>query len=927
MKPLKLTISAFGAYSESAVIDFTKLGDKGLYLITGDTGAGKTTIFDAICYALYGRPSGDIRSEKMLRSKYASGETKTYVELEFLCRNEKYIVRRNPEYMRPKKGKPDEMTSEKSSVSLTYPDGRTITGIKEIKASINEIVGLDEKKFKQIAMIAQGDFMNVLNASTEERTKIFREIFHTERYEKLQNSLLEIARKSRENYNLLSNSIISEIQRLECDETSEYYSTLCNLKDKNSLVVADISEIEEIIDSINLSDEKILLETNEKISKINKQLQQINIEISKAEDIEKLLNQLDDMKQRVEKGKVYREQCMSDFENKKHNNEKAQSVATEIGLLKDKLPLYEQLENLQINKNKTNNEINSEKIRLKEFENKYKQNIITLEIKEKRFEELKNCEIDCQKVENRMKELKIHSDNLYLLKKTLDKYFTVQNDFQKIQKSYISAREIFESKNNHYNFLNRSFLDAQAGILAQTLKNGERCPVCGSEHHPFPAQLADNAPTEENVNSAKFDMEKAQKNMTKLSSDAAETKAVLSQIKSQLDEKSNMLYFKILQPLELNIRIQDNIALTNKEIIEAESLYKKYTFDIEEKNKINKLLDNLKTENENLKNNINSYKQSIAVLMQNFEHQSSRIDELSNMLTYRTFDEAQKIINEKQLQIKQLEAEYEKAKILVEKCDKRLFELNGSIKSINEQLDGTERPDINALVEKKSIIDKQLEIINKEKENISLRKNSNTKAINNIKNREDALEKSRKQYSSLNSLSMTANATIGGKEKITLETYVQMKYFERVLVRANIRFRIMSNNQYEFVHSQKAESNRSKTGLEIDVVDYYNGTQRSVKSLSGGESFMASLSLALGLADEIQSQAGGIQIETMFIDEGFGSLSEQALNQSINVLSGLTEGNRLVGIISHVSELKERINKQIIVTKDKFGGSKVKIEV
>ncbi len=1075
MRPIKLTISAFCAYSNTVVIDFTKLGEKGLYLITGDTGAGKTTIFDAICYALYGKPSGDIRNEKMLRSKYAKPEIKTYVELEFLCGNKIYTIHRNPEYIRPKKGRPNEFTSEKASVYLKYQDGRVITGINEIKTAIKEIVGLDEKRFKQIVMIAQGDFLKVLNATTEERTKIFRDIFHTEPYERLQKSLYELSADLKRKYKLINDQIASEVSHLECDEHSELYEEFSDLKVSNRNSAVNISEIIEIMKKINSDDERTISDLNERIFLLDKQREQLGIKIENAERTRKLTEELEKIRQRIKLGDEYCKNAALDFESKESNIKKAERLAVEIEGLNEKLPIYEQLKDCTNNKKVCEDkykewliEIDNLKKDISDSKNKLEQN-------QKRFEELKDSEINGIKTENKIKELDVKLKDLKkfigiltqynnlnitldILKKEMDNlnqnisqirerleiFDRYEVDLQKEENSkselisrlneteslntllneyknqdaelnytqsmYISLQSVYDSKNEIYISLYRKFLNMQAGIIASTLRDNERCPVCGSLSHPFPAQLESNAPTENDVNNAKYNMEISRKNMEaksvkceKIRSALSEKKkqiqqkiiqlyssdftiselcenindninsikdriqksqdlikkynlgikekqqlevelkknieihqntenkylntaSELKQYKIQIEENSKTFYSEIFENNILSEKLKSNIYITEKEIEVKKSLLRRYNSELKEKNEISEQIKNINFNIEKLSNNINAAVQESKINLQKCENYNDRISEIRAKLTYKTYTEAQNKIAEMQSEKQRLEEEYKKSYEQLNKYNIGISGLKSKEEVIKKQLRTSEKEDVSMLIEQKNFVNQQYKFLTNEKESLMSRQNLNLKTTNNIILKQKEFEDAERQFICFNNLSDTANAALSGKEKITLETYVQIKYFERVLARANVRFMVMSNGQYEFVHAEQAESNRSKTGLEIDITDHYNGTRRSAKSLSGGESFMASLSLALGLADEIQSQSGGIKIDTMFIDEGFGSLSEEALNQSVNVLSGLTESNRLVGIISHVSELKERINNQIIVAKNRFGGSTVKIE-
>lgn len=929
MKPLQLTVSGFGAYSDKTVIDFTKLGNEGLYLITGDTGAGKTTIFDAICYALYGSPSGENRSDKTIRSKYASDDTKTYVELIFKLHNDTdqiYKICRNPEYVRSSKRK-NGTANEKKSVTLECPDRTILTKSSDVDNKIREIIGLDEKKFKQIIMIAQGDFLKVLVASTEERTRIFRDIFHTEKYLKLQNKLYEDTKISKSNYEYLNDNIISEINKFDCNENNQNFIKLKEFISDNGRYFSNLSEIINCMEKIISDNEESQRKLYIQLAEVQEKFDYINIKVGKAEDLIKLINNRDKVNIEIQKAEEQYRQYEEKYNSKKQNEKLTEEIAKSITRLEEKLPIYKQLGTLQNNKCESEKNINTIQNQIDKADKEYNQISDKLEKCSKELESLQNTEVYIEKCNSIDSNLHKRLEELDLLKKIMDDCITYNRKLKEKQTEFKKSADKYDTELERYNNLERRFLNAQAGILAEKLKDGEKCPVCGSLHHPEPARISCDVPTEDMVKNAEKNKNSAHNIMTDLSVEVGKIDQALSILKNQIKAKSKEIYLEDLSGKQLLETVTTDISETQKKINNNKELLNKYLKDLTRKKQIQEEPEKLISKQKQLEKNINYLNINKASETQKVESCKKQITELSNNLEYKTLDSAKESVKKMHSQKAELETELADAKKVFENSEKYLIELRSGAVTLNEQIKGAEKPNVEKLKNEQKLISEQKKILDKQNMELQTKIKLNKNIVTTVKAKGEEFDKAQKKYSALNSLSMTANATISGKEKIMLETYVQMEYFERMLERANSRFLDMSGGKYEFVHSEEADNKRSKTGLEINVIDHTNNTVRSAKSLSGGESFMASLSLALGLADEVQSNAGGIQIDTMFIDEGFGSLDNKALENAITVLGRLGESNRLVGIISHVAELKERINKQIIVTKDKSGSSTARIEI
>lgn len=779
MKPWKLTISAFGPYAEKTEIDFSKLGDHGLYLITGDTGAGKTTIFDAIVFALYGEASGEVREAGMFRSKYAKKETQTYVELEFFHQEKHYTIRRNPEYMRPKE-RGEGFTTKKADAVLYFPEEeerQPMTKTKEVTKAVTEILGVDYQQFTQIAMIAQGDFLKLLLAGTTERAEIFRRIFHTGMYQEVQKRLKDAADEKKKQYDAVYADSSRAMAGCMCEGKSE---AACHLRElKREKFEGKLEEGLEALLTL-LEEEKAQLEVwKQENGRLEQQIQKENQLFGKAEHMERIQAQLREKENQMQKMQEEEKEMETACRNAKQEAEHVEEL-------------------------------------------------------EQRIQELREEKKQIQEVAERKRRLCRQEE---ILKK-------MQTDYEKASARREQLRTIYEQKN-------RQFLDAQAGILAGELQEGMPCPVCGSIHHPNPARRIAEVCSKEELEQRKKELERAEAWAEKCSQEAGQQQGTVHAARQEL-----------LQKLAENQRTQGAANIQKAEEQRMGALETQNTEDW-----------NI----EGLEAQIAEYVREKQRLETNLRVQTER---------YQTL----------QMQMEGLRA---------------------AVKTLRGQLVECEAVDLEKIRERIQKWKKQQEEAHRKQLEQYTAYKKNREIFDSVTKNQDILAAAEQAYGWMKTLADTANGTLKGKQKIELETYIQMAYFERILRRANLRLLAMSSGQYELKRRKEGENKKEKAGLDLNVVDHYNGTERSVKTLSGGESFQASLALALGLSDEMQSYAGGIQLDAMFVDEGFGSLDEQSLDLAIKALGSLTEGNRMVGIISHVAELKERIEKKIVVSKKK----------
>lgn len=917
MRPLKITMSAFGPYAGEVTLDMQKLGKSGIYLITGDTGAGKTTIFDAISYALYGEASGNYRENTTLRSKYASADTPTFVELEFEYNNEIYKINRNPEYPRPNK-RGEGFTKQSANAELVMPDGSVITKIKEVSAKVEEIIGINKNQFSQIAMIAQGDFRKLLNCETNERSKIFRKIFKTEPYHNIEIKLSSLFNELKRNREKEKSGIEQYINQLKCNENDTLSLELERAKSGDVLIEDVIKLAGEIINKDMLEYTK----TQKNIESINEEIEKINSNIKLYENQEATKKAYAKASAKLEELKTKRNECEKAYKSAEAQRERLEDLTRKINLINSKMPKYDELKSLE-------NSINEKTQSFEKSNNllKLKQQEITLLEKEideksKALEEVKGADLLVQKLTVQKEEINKKAEALKELKTEIDRCKTEQKNLKNAQSFAKSALDEYGALENEYNQIYIAFFNEQAGIIADELKDGEPCPVCGSTSHPNLARKSENAPSQADVESAQNLVKKAQEKADKARDTASALKSRFDEIAANVKSAAKKLF-----------GTDDNVFEDYNSNINA--LKKEYDCT----------LALLKTANEKL----NLYQKLDKEIPKIQEKQKSLSDEISTLNTQKASDEAFISENTKRVTSIKSELDFESADLAKDKL-KEYTNLSNDIKnaieksknafddikskydtqkgtkaSLENALKEFKKIDLAALNEKSLKLNEYKKDVDKTAKSLYSRIESNKLLVDNISEKRDILKGYDDKYVWLKALSETANGDISGKEKITLETFVQMTYFDSIIRKANIRLLTMSDGQYEFVRRSDAETLKKNEGLALDVIDHFNASTRSVSTLSGGESFMASLCLALGLSDEIQSSNGGIKLDTMFVDEGFGSLDGEALDRALSALTSLSQGNRLVGIISHVDALCDRIDNKIVITKDRTIGSNAQI--
>lgn len=923
MKPTRLVISAFGPYKDRVEIPLDRLGTNGIYLITGDTGAGKTTIFDAITFALFDVSSGGNRSKKMFRSLYADESTPTYVEMDFIYRQEKYWIKRIPEYNRLKKSG-EGYTRQNSDAHLIYPDGREISGVAKVNQAINELLGIDKDQFTQIAMIAQGDFLDLLLAKSEDRQKLFRNIFKTNNFDLIEQRLREersLYSRKLLDLDVMDRSILDSLRIHRENERLE--ELLGQEKPWHSRELLALIEEE-------LEGERKAYEENKRL------LDQKSKDLGQTEDhYKRLKKHLEDQ----EKLETYRKDLVKvleveedlSLEEKRLEGHEARGKKLNLDLarLKEDLEVYSQLETwkkdlAQMAKRDEIAGLEEEKLRIK---------IKALEEEkedlEKRLLEAPKRREDLVIKTGEKKEVTRLDDQVFDLRISLNSLDQEEKNLIKEEKLLIKLRENYQLSKEDFDKAEEAYFQGQAGLLALSLKPASPCPVCGSKDHPAKASLDENLPSEEELKKMKERRDMLADKVQEIFASYEGLKARLDSRKTQiLDqargilekeyEKLDEAFHKDLVDLEANLS-KSTIILDSQ----LEELMEGLAEDEKDQARLDKLkkdLEETKVEGEKLKEEARNLKSSQEIL-------STRIDEKSESLTFESRKEAQDHYRILAREEEELRRELENFKLVYEKNISSKASLESAIKVLEEGLDPSDQGNLDDLEEKLENLSGQVkEFRSLDKELYALLEN-NKSGLDKLKDSQKMRLKLELKYSQINDLYKTVAGQLSDKEKIKFETYVQMAYFEEIIDRANDRFRQMTNGQYELRRKVDENDRSSQAGLDLEVKDFYSLDRRDIRTLSGGESFKAALSLALGLSDTVQMYAGGIELETMFVDEGFGSLDKESLNQVIRTLVKLSEGNKLIGIISHVDSLKDRIDKKIIVKKDKSGASSVDFEV
>ena len=922
MRPINLTMSAFGPYAGVQMLDMAQLGAEGLYLVTGDTGAGKTTIFDAICYALYDEPSGASRDARMMRSTYADVNTDTYVELTFDHMGKTYRVKRNPSYERRKK-KGEGTTMQDAAAELYLPDDSVIANRTKVNSYLQELLGVDREQFSQISMLAQGEFKELLVAESGDRQKIFSKLFHTSRYFVLQKRLQDETRRLQSERDDMKKSIEQYISGIVCGEDDPFGLSVQKAKDGQM----PIDEVITLIGKLIVT-EKARTDSYEKqISTLETRVGELDTLIGKAQQTEKARVQLE--KTHLELANVQNDRTTAEAElnRTKEAFPETEELQRQAAVINNELPNYEKLDE------KRKNIADEEQLLQRQNEQAEKGRMLVTD-KQKSIEKLRQEQTQLADAGEKIVAITASREKMadavdYLndISRLLMEYSRRKQAVDKAQKQYLFDNDMYTRKQDMYEHMSTLYRNAQAGILAKDLKEGQACPVCGATEHKLLASLPKEAPTDAQLDDAKKDADKARDRANASATDAKVKLASVMEIRNSIIEQAGR---KFDDPEDIDVlpeKVEKNIGYYNEKIAEADRQIEAERKRVSRRDELAAKLPQEEETFAGMQVKLAELERNISALTAKVVSDREQATELAAGLRFRNRSEAETKMNEILGRAKKLQDSFDTAEKRYNAVIQGIKTLEGQIKALTDTLESAEKLELAKLEEDKTAVRDELGRIRLLMQDGNSRIRANETAMANISRKSDELLAKEKKYVSVKSLYDTASGNVSGKNKINLEAYIQMSYFDRIIQRANLRFLKMSDGQYELGRVTDSSDKRSQIGLDLCVVDHYNG-RRDVKSLSGGESFMASLSLALGLSDEVQASAGGIQIDTMFVDEGFGSLdTEKTLPQAYKALVSVTEGRKLVGIISHVTELKEKIDKQIVVEKDRTGRAKARLVV
>lgn len=919
MRPLTLTLSAFGPYAGTTTLDFSRLGESGLYLITGDTGAGKTTLFDAIVYALYGEASGSDRGGKDLASKYVEDGTASYVDFTFACHGTQYRAFRCVNKEGRQKVLIDGKNQLQEAVLFDANDKPVASKVKDVTAKVEELLGLTRDQFVQIVMIAQGQFRELLTADEKVRGPILKKLFQTERYASLQDRINAESNAQ--------NAVCADLQRdlghivasLSFEEGEGYDAVAAEARSEEFLaeLAKQVAGREATLKDAQGEKEKL----DETLGKLQKQKGADEALLKQAGELTGVLASLEAA------GKTFTEsKAAFDAENREERVKEREALAEQITLQTKQLGEYEKLDEKQQSFDAFLKDLEEKQTR---FARESKLQSAEEEL-QKKLEAEQNDLLSAPKEQTEWSHARDAAAErgkaLNELQARLDTYTAGKKALKQLQDDFTDRKHQYDTAEALRKALEDQYLNAQAGILADTLVDGEPCPVCGSTSHPHCAVLPENTPEKADVDKAKVDEETARTAAEQASQKVAEQRAALEQQELGLtkDCEAAGLPFGDETGPALQEKREENRTLQAELETAGEALQKK----VERLDKLNKELPERKDANETRAKTLGELRTSIANLSGQKEARQKELEEAQKNLPYESLRKAKEALGGLTEKQKRLADALETARKAFEAAKETRLGLEAKQKTLQEGLEGFDRAAAEGRVQQITELTEQGKAL--EQKVIDC-----TTALQNAKQaRADAgktlkaLGEAREKQRWLFELDQVFNGKLTTEGRLKLETYVQAIYFDQVLAHANRRLYAMTGGQYELARQTEAGDKRSSYALNLDVIDHYGDvSRRSVKTLSGGESFLASLALALGLSDLIQEQSGGVQLDTLFVDEGFGSLDAESLEKALQTLEELGAEHRLVGIISHVEELEQRIDKQIDVKKLPSGGSTATLRV
>ena len=950
MKPVHLTLQAFGSYGAKTEIDFNA-PQQNLFLITGDTGAGKTTIFDAIVFALYGESSSNTNKKAGtdLQSQYIGREVTPFVELVFKEMEggieQEYTVRRVPHHFRKRQRGKGEDIEAKEEITLTMPDGSDFMGkIGEINAKLQEIVGLTKEQFMQVGMIAQGEFMELLRLESPKKKEIFRRLFNTEIFDAIVNELRTRNNDMQGEMNLLLQGCQGRAEDICLPENLPADSRLPELKakvlDKKSKPnIADLELLAEELASLTAKQKTELGSITRAWEDSTKKREEISAQLAKAQELEKSYRQLDRILEQealhkeIQAPKEAQAELLPKLERKAAATleaEKTAQAADQAALatyttIKTKieaaLKQFAELESAQKLLYDHKAQLNKAEIKLKEA--KDAQTAYAVQVGEWQEKMALLPAVKDELAKNHLRQDKANGwakscQNLVDLK---NRTTVAAQVHEKAKADYLARQKEFQNLQASFNAAQQHFLDAQAGVLAQSLKAGEPCPVCGSLEHPHPHLLtSDEKPLERReLEAMQAKLNEANKLYLAANGKAQEARTARLALEEQFTLLLKELSEELHQHAKLEIPAENPLDFIQKKLSHwQEQISAKLAELTAQERKlaaIQKSLSQSGEETKKLQEAVDKAAESRQKAEGEAKALEGKIKTLQSQQEYQDKQAAQEELARTESARNSVQRELQKA----QKASQSAQTILQQAKTIIDTIGQSARPDLMSLTARQQEINSLWQAQNTSQQLLRDMVNRNEAVASYLKKNLAARQDKLKAAATLDSLYNRLSGKISGA-RMDIETFVQRHYLRQILTAANRRFAEMSAGQFELRLIDISDAGQVRNrGLDLMVYSTVTGKERDIRTLSGGESFMAALSLALGLSDQIQANTSAINLDIMFIDEGFGSLDDHARGQAIRVLKRLSGGHKLIGIISHVTELKQEMDNQLIVTKDEKG--------
>ncbi len=873
MRPLYLEFSAFGPYADKVSVDFTRFGENGIFLIAGDTGAGKTTIFDAMSYALYGECSGgaDRRNAKSYRSDYADLSTPTYVLFEFEHRGRTYTIRRNPEYFRASlRGGGVSKESAKAQLSCEEPF-EMISDIAGVNKRAEELMGLTRDQFAQTVMIAQGDFMKILTSSSKERKELFQKLFNTEIYSRIQDNLSQKNSAVRRELDMLDREIGVAVGDVVIAPDYPERWELERLKENPEYLDQFVEGLEKMVKY--LRDKQT--DTARAFNQATETLEAATRELTDAQHVNESFAKRDRLRRESEDLEERKHWILEKQDDLKRAESALQVQVAEVG--------YQHAE-------AERNTLKAENAKRKDRQQALKD---LLPESEAAFETAKK--------ENEA--LPVRQERISVIKNTLPVLTTYINDrkwLHSLEEKVRTALESSRRTDGEYARVRDSYFADQYGIIARTLVSGEPCPVCGSTEHPHPAPLKEGAFTKEDVDRAEAERDSARTALNDADRDCRLRKEKIAAAEQSLEKAG------------IHADTDPSVLKKEQTALEQECLRIRRDYD-EAISRLNRMKADLESVTTALADDSLKLADADSRCAEKLEAFKAKLAEYG----FRDAEEYRASLRDRNgMEVLRIETEayWNSVNIVA----------NG-IEELEKELEGKAVSDLTELTEKKNRCSALVEFLNSKSIELGKTADADSLSLRKLKTSSARMEKTRKDAAVITELYQNIAGQVSGRARVAFESFVQQYYFNQVVNAANKRLLVLTDGMFALRRKEEPGPMNRQAGLDLEVFDHNTGMWRDVSTLSGGESFMASLALALGLSDSVQSRSGGIRLDSMFVDEGFGSLDDESLHHALTLLKGLASEQKLVGIISHVSELEREIDQKIIVNKTQ-NGSTLEIE-